>query len=77
MPTQLDTSWPLSCTMFNGDTLAESVSTLIAESVDEALDAIFVDPVKAYYDVAQINWMFFMPEHVNTEAAIAAAKKLR
>ncbi len=77
MPTQLGTSWLLSCTMFNGDTFAGPVSTLFAESMDEALDAISADPVKAHYDVAQINWMFFIPEHVDTEAAMAAAKKLR
>jgi hypothetical protein len=47
--------------MFNGDTFAGPVSTLFAESMDEALDAISADPVKAHYDVAQINWMFFIP----------------
>jgi hypothetical protein len=70
-------SWPLSCTMFDGDIAAGPVPTLFAENVDEALDAITGDPVKAHYDVAKINQMFFMPEHVDMETAMAAVKKPR
>jgi hypothetical protein len=33
--------------------------------------------VKAHYDVAKINRMFFMPEHVDMETAMAAVKKPR
>ncbi len=46
-------------------------------NVDEALDAIMGDPAKAHYDVAKINRMFFMPEHVDMETAMAAVKKPR
>ncbi len=57
-------SWPLSCSTFDGDVSASPVPTLFAENVDEALDAITADPVKAHYDVTKINRMFFMPEHM-------------
>ncbi len=77
MPTQLIASWPLSCTMFDGDVLAGPVPTLFAESTEEALEAITADPGKAHYDVMKIHRMFFMPEHVDLEAAVAAAKKPR
>ncbi len=77
MPTQLVASWPMSCDMFDGDVLAGPVPTLFAEDPDEAVDAITADPGKAHYDISKIHRMFFMPEHVDMETAIAAAKKPR
>jgi hypothetical protein len=70
-------SWPLSCNQFGGEVLAGPVPTLFAESSEEALEAITADPTKAHYDVSKIHRMFFMPEHVDLEAAIAVVKKPR
>ena len=77
IPTQLVASWPLSCTMFDGDSLAGPVPTLFAEDTEEALEAISTDPVKAHYDISKIHRIFFMPEHVDMDAALAAVKKPR
>ncbi len=70
-------SWPLSCNLFDGEALAGPVPTLFAESSEEALEAITADPTKAHYDVSKIHRMFFMPEHVDLEAAVAVVKKPR
>jgi hypothetical protein len=77
VPTQLVGSWPLTCNMFDGEVLAGPVPTLFAESVEEALEAITADPTKAHYDISKIHRMFFMPEHVDLETAIAMVKKPR
>jgi hypothetical protein len=63
--------------MFDGDVLVGPIPTLFAEDLEEALDAITADPVRAHYDISKIHRMFFMPEHVDMEAAIAAVKKPR
>lgn len=77
IPTQLVESWPLSCSLFDGDVLAGPVPTLFAEDEETAREAITADPNKAHADIQRIHRVFLMPEHVDLETATALIKKPR
>jgi hypothetical protein len=67
----------LSADLFDGDEQAGPIPTLFAENMEEAMEGLMGNVMRAHADIQKLSRVFFMPEVVDLEEAIAIVKKPR
>jgi hypothetical protein len=69
--------WSLDADLFDGDEQAGPVPTLFAEDMEAALEGLNRNVARAHADIQKLSRVFFMPEVVDLEEALAIVKKPR
>jgi hypothetical protein len=69
--------WSLNAELFDGDEQAGPVPTLFAEDSEGAMEGLMGNVTRAHADIQKLSRVFFMPEVVDLDEAIAIVKKPR
>jgi len=77
VPTVLLAEWNIEANMWDGEILAGPVPTFYAENAAEARAAFMADQIKGHADILKMERIFFMPEVIGLEEALALVKKPR
>jgi hypothetical protein len=69
--------WALKADLFDGDEQAGPVPTLFAEDKEGAMEGLIRNVARAHADIQKLARVFFMPEVVDLDEALAIIKKPR
>jgi hypothetical protein len=77
VPTVLLGAWPINAQMFDGEDAAGPVATLFCDEADAAKEGLLTNLQRAHADIQKLVRVFFMPETIDLDEALALVKKPR